>query len=84
VWCCCCSRVDDPVGPMLMALVFVASMSAIMMVNVADLVLLLKARDDSGGDDAGGGDEGGGDYELWAASGLPGSAVALLRARFLR
>lgn len=75
---------DDPVGPLLMALVFVASMSAIMMVNIADLVLLLKARDDSGGDDAGGGDEGGGDYELWAASSMPGSAVAFLRARFLR
>ena len=46
-------------GALAMALVFVGSMSAILLVNVADLVLLLKAgQDDPGGDDdTGGGDE---------------------------
>lgn len=57
ICCCliCCSRVDDQVGPLAMALVFVASMSAVMLVNIADLVLLMRARDE----DQGGGDEGG-------------------------
>jgi hypothetical protein len=47
----CCSRVDDQVGPLVMALVFVASMSAVMLVNIADIVMLLRAGDDSGGGD---------------------------------
>lgn len=38
----CCRRVDDQVGPLLMALMFVVCMAAIMLVNAADLVLLLK------------------------------------------
>jgi hypothetical protein len=47
----CFSRVDDPIGPLVMALVFVASMSAVMLVNIADIVMLLRAGDDSGGGD---------------------------------
>lgn len=51
--CCAvsCSRVDDEVGPLVMALVFVASMSAVMLVNIADILMLLRAGDDSGGGD---------------------------------
>lgn len=53
-----CRRVDDQAGPLLMALMFVVCMAAIMLVNVADLVLLLKyaAKHHGGdGDDPGGG-----------------------------
>lgn len=77
-----CSRVDDPVGPLLMALLFVASMSAVMLVNIADLVLMLRAHDTDpsggGGDDpSGGGDDpGGGDIRLAGAlGGLPAALV---------
>lgn len=78
-----CSRVDDPVGPLLMALLFVASMSAVMLVNIADLVLLLRAHDSDpsggGGDDLSGGggddDPGGGDMRLAGALGLPAALV---------
>lgn len=61
-----CSRVDDPVGVLAMTLVFVASMTAIMLVNVADIILLLRAAAHGGDDPSGGGgddpsgDEGGG------------------------
>jgi hypothetical protein len=37
-----------------MALVFVACMAAVMMVNIADIVLLLQAKDEPGGGDEGG------------------------------
>lgn len=55
-----CSRVDDQVGPLVMTLVFVTSMVAILLVNIADIVILLR----EGPDPAGGGDDpepGGGD-----------------------
>jgi hypothetical protein len=61
-----------------MALLFVASMSAVMLVNIADLVLMLRAHDTDpsggGGEDPGGGggdDPGGGDRRLAGALGLP-------------
>lgn len=55
---CAYSRVDDQVGPLVILAVFVTSMTAIMLVNIADLILLLKARHDQGGG-GGPGDDGG-------------------------
>lgn len=50
-------RVDDQIGPILMTLVFVTAMFAILLVNMADLYLLLKYRHKhAGGDDESGGD----------------------------
>lgn len=52
----CCRRVDDQYGPILMTAVFVVAMVAIFLVNLADLLLLLKyeAKHQGGGDDEGG------------------------------
>jgi hypothetical protein len=50
-------RVDDQVGPIMMTLVFVTAMFAILLVNVADLYLLMKYRNKhAGGDDESGAD----------------------------
>lgn len=61
VACAFCSRVDDQFGPLVMTLVFVTSMAAVLLVNIADIVMLLRLGPDpaGGGDDpeAGGGDD---------------------------
>eukprot|EP00878_Enallax_costatus_P025594 GHUV01027398.1.p2 GENE.GHUV01027398.1~~GHUV01027398.1.p2 ORF type:complete len:122 (+),score=32.25 GHUV01027398.1:537-902(+) len=46
-------RIDDQVGPLLMMLVFITAMVAILLVNVADLYLLLKYKEKHSGDEGG-------------------------------
>lgn len=48
-----CRRIDDPIGPLLMMLVFIAAMVAILLVNVVDLYLILKYEEKQSGEDAG-------------------------------
>ncbi|WIA35665.1 hypothetical protein OEZ86_004076 [Tetradesmus obliquus] len=70
-------RVDDQVGPILMTAVFVAAMTAALLVNIADLVLLLKWQAKHAHDDDD--DDGGGTENAAAAGAAAGRFVSQLR-----
>lgn len=72
-----CRRVDDQVGPILMTAVFVAAMTAALLVNIADLVLLLKWQAKHAHDDDD--DDGGGTENAAAAAAAAGRLVSQLR-----